>query len=623
MIQKQLKSKMNYIQDYGLLELFKKNTNEIQFKILQKIKKEPYVHKGYNYGFNPNDYICNKCNFKLKMGETKRDVDTRIREQNGKHVFSIQTNFRFALEKLTHLFFDFVHIPNNNQDGTEMFLFNENEINGKKITKNVVHEYVGKIDDMLNDMYGHLVENETEENEKIQELEKSEELSEYDPITKIINLLINSTPVKNNLIEEIGKIEFFETKIDPNCEKDLEAKHRDDPNIIKTVNDCINKLLECYCVCLFAPMQSGKSVVMGRLITIFINMRNTFHKYNVDIKPENIYVILCMSDNSAKYQLKEKLGKITGMNYNNIIHIWDLQKLYKKTKNEKCLFIFDECQMNIGVNGMTHKFMKHNFIDDFECNPNHLRLFVSATPFDHAKYTNIPIIHHVPSENYYGLDQLIRNKKIRPAYNFKNDLNNVDVYLNEIHEDIKIKNNKGYIIVRLPVVRDPNIHTNIIKKFHKWCKLHEIPYKNIYYFESGLKTPIENILLPNPQELIFIFVKNSLRASKSLPNKKFIISAHDVPKNTASHVTLQSFIGRMCGYEYNDCVVYCDIAKMENGYEIINSNFSILPTRNSSNVYFKQQELNRIENQNLVDKMLKRLDSEHLKILKEKCSIFS
>ena len=98
-------------------------------------------------------------------------------------------------------------------------------------------------------------------------------------------------------------------------------------------------------------------------------------------------------------------------------------------------------------------------------------------------------------------------------------------------------------------------------------------------FDQYDKRQMDDITNIKPNNLTFIFVKNKWRASVTF-DKQYIISMHDVPKNGKVSVTLQSFLGRACGYNANvKCSIYCDLENATGGIDVIDECYSILPKK--------------------------------------------
>jgi hypothetical protein len=368
-------------------------------------------------------------------------------------------------------------------------------------------------------------------------------------------------------------------------ESSLEIKCRDMPNVIDSANSILNSFLKSPTSLLIAEMQSGKSSVIGRLLQIFYEKKDVLEKYNLNV--DYIFVIINIAQNRPKQQLVEKLQDIKKFHgINNVFHIFNLRKLEEHLnvlKDKKILLIFDEAHADIDNDSIIHNFLKKHNIFDNNCNNNILRLFVSATPFEHLFFTTIEKVIMKNSIGYYSVLEMFENNKVRQAFDFK-DENNVRIYLDQIKNDILASKNTGYIIIRLPQTRkrDPDeLHKAIKNKCVKWCNRQNIEYYSIDY-DMHFKDNINDVLGEKPTNLCFIYVKNKLRASETIV-KKYIISMHDTPKNTYAKTTAQGFLGRATGYNANkNIVIYCDYEKADQYVQSVETAQKILPKVNKN-----------------------------------------
>jgi len=394
-----------------------------------------------------------------------------------------------------------------------------------------------------------------------------------------------------------GYIRINDQYINPNHLKDKESKFKAKKNIIDTCNKIINGLIKHQTVLMTAPTQSGKSVVIGRTLEILMYGKNILKDYDMIIKPINMYIILCMSSNDSLKSLKEKFSDITGFYNCNVIHISNVSKI-KLNQNEKYAFIFDEIHMCLDTGSTLDHFMK--YLEKYDT----VKLLISATPFEHIKHKNDFKINMIPDETYTSAKDLHELGLVRQAFDFKESLKNVDEYMDEIMEDVLDCDCKGFIIVRLPISRKiPNLQIKVMGKFLSYCKKRSLIPLNIDHrecftlFDQTENRPIDEILKKNIEHLHFIFVKNMLRASKSLPYKSKIISVHDACTNTYSHVTMQSFLGRMTGHDANlKCSIYCDEDKALQAIKALESNYVDLPIKMRKNTYLVKSVYDEIAN---------------------------
>jgi hypothetical protein len=141
---------MEDVTQFKLEQLFLKNTQNIQSKILKKLqsKPSPEDRQGYIYGFDLPEDDNDECDFLIKLGRTELSTpQVRIGQWNGCEVFTKVSNFNRKLERLIHLFFDFArfHRVRNGQNEIEWFKFDDNH----KITSNMIVRYVLDIDDLM------------------------------------------------------------------------------------------------------------------------------------------------------------------------------------------------------------------------------------------------------------------------------------------------------------------------------------------------------------------------------------------------------------------------------------------------------------------------------------------
>jgi hypothetical protein len=115
---------MNLIESYKLEMLFNLNSTQMQKTILDYLTISPmYISNGHTYCFKPIDFVSsNDMHFKIKIGDTKRNVYQRVKEQHGIYLFSVCSLYHSKLEKLCHMFFNFAN-TNNKLEGKETFLF--------------------------------------------------------------------------------------------------------------------------------------------------------------------------------------------------------------------------------------------------------------------------------------------------------------------------------------------------------------------------------------------------------------------------------------------------------------------------------------------------------------------
>ena len=145
---------MEDITQFKLEQLFLKNTQIIQSKILKKLqsKPSPEDRQGYIYGFDLPEDDNDEYDFLIKLGRTELSTpQVRIGQWNGCEVFTKVSNLNRKLERLIHLFFDFArfHRVRDGNNEIEWFKFDD----GQMTTKNMIIRYVLDIDDLMSFMH--------------------------------------------------------------------------------------------------------------------------------------------------------------------------------------------------------------------------------------------------------------------------------------------------------------------------------------------------------------------------------------------------------------------------------------------------------------------------------------
>ena len=95
------------------------------------------------------------------------------------------------------------------------------------------------------------------------------------------------------------------------------------------------------------------------------------------------------------------------------------------------------------------------------------------------------------------------------------------------------------------------------------------------------KININEILNVLPSKPTVIFIKDKLRMGENL-NTEYVYLVHDDMNNMYAHTTVQSLIGRCCGYNKKSHLTYicCDYEKAYQHCQWIESNYCVkaLPT---------------------------------------------
>ena len=344
-------------------------------------------------------------------------------------------------------------------------------------------------------------------------------------------------------------------------------------NIVEASANIIKKLEDYDEVLTAAEMQSGKTDVMKRVIYIIQQYNSEINDLGINIEKHNIYLIICASSLNLKNQLKMKLPEIK----HRIYHLNDIAVFLKNiyeydtmftSMSDSSLIIFDECHCDAETGKLIDKF--RTTIDKLakDNKTTYHKLGFSASPYEQVVAKHPKVIMK-PGENYYGLREMFKANRSIPLIFQAKDLTN-KLECEELFTEIEICN--YYYIFRLPGTKadQDSVMVNIEKQF----KLQKSSL-DTYIYDMNHKGNINEILDVKPKKPTVIYLKDKLRMGEYL-NTKYIYMVHDDPTNMYTHTTVQSLIGRCCGYDKKPhaTIIYCDYAKawehykwIEHGYD--------------------------------------------------------
>lgn len=172
-----------------------------------------------------------------------------------------------------------------------------------------------------------------------------------------------------------------------------------------------------------------------------------------------------------------------------------------------------------------------------------------------------------PGENYYGLHQMF-SSKIPVIYQAKNLSDPLEC--GALFEEINVCD--YYYIFRLPNNKDAA--DIMIDNLETAFRIRGASIDSMIYDMSHTEN-INEIIDIKPSKPTLIYLKHKLRMGEYL-DTKYVYLVHDDPNNTFTHTTIQSLIGRCCGYDKKDnfTLIYCDIAKALQHYEWIQSDYA-------------------------------------------------
>ena len=367
----------------------------------------------------------------------------------------------------------------------------------------------------------------------------------------------------------------------PDNVSDTDYMHKS--NIVKAARKIFNKLALYDEVICCAQMQSGKTDVMKRLIYIIKNYRNDLDKMGINVSRNNIYLVICASSVNLKNQLEKKLPEIRGkiFHLNNLIPLIKNKFEHENLLNcmsDSSLIIYDECHCDAKQKSLIDNF--RNLLDTTAQRnyTNYLRVGFSATPYEQIKAGYPRVIMH-PDSGYYGIVQMFESMikqgsgdsiVIRQSKDIREKDECIDLFT-----EITIEN--YYYIFRLPKYYCYDIIINNIEK-----EFTKRGFKvDSYIYDMAYSDDINYMISSKPRKPTIIYIKDKLRMGEYL-NTEYVYMVHDDSNNSHSHTTVQSLLGRCCGYnkKNNQTIIYCDIVKAWQHYKWIINKYSVktIPT---------------------------------------------
>lgn len=320
---------------------------------------------------------------------------------------------------------------------------------------------------------------------------------------------------------------------------------------------------------LMAPTQWGKTDVINYLTRI---MRN--NESLTKIKKENIFIFTGMSDNDWKKQTKERLHPDF---HDNIFHSPTIKNMKKKIKsiNDDIFLIWDESHTASSIDNTISKeikclrngdlFRKNIYLLTLSASSpveiKHVEILQKETPEGTYSVRDMVMVKKVPLNNdYTSIKTLFDNDRIRESEKISEEF-----ILQVLTDMFKMKKTR-YHIIRVHG-RNYEKNKDIINDINK-------DYFDNYFdiIEWNSKTKnnrdINTILEKKPEIDTIIIIKEMFRSAKTL-NDKHIGILVDRCNKTKTSTTMQSFLGRSCGYNRSkDTVIYTNIDNAQKCLEI-------------------------------------------------------
>lgn len=342
-------------------------------------------------------------------------------------------------------------------------------------------------------------------------------------------------------------------------------------NVVNAAAEVIYKLRKYQEIIVIAEMQSGKSEVIKRIGDIINHSYSKLARLGINIIPRNYFVVICASSICLKNQHQKKLAEIgyTILHLNDLSQIINNRVKYFRILDKlitESIIVFDECHCDAETGFMIDRFRL--LLEEQRCikKTNYKVIGFSATPYNHV-YNSYPTVIMQPGRDYYGIRDMIDSLETDDPVLFQaknlTERKQVKELLNEINID------KFYYIIRLHKTESDNLL--IINNIESRLKKMGIRFESFIY-DSRYKSSINSIVSISPTVPTLIYLKNKLRMGEYL-DTRYVYLVHDYPKNKYTYTTIQSLLGRCCGYsKKKDYVfIFCDLEKAyEHYYWVIN-----------------------------------------------------
>jgi hypothetical protein len=353
--------------------------------------------------------------------------------------------------------------------------------------------------------------------------------------------------------------------------KDIDSEdYHHTSNIISASANVFKKFKKNQEVVVIAEMQSGKTEIMRRMIYVVKQFNNKLRKHGICIDKHNIHIILSASSLQLKEQLRSKLPEVK----HNVMHLNDLNAMVKNLNeyesnfiqmSDSSLIIFDECHCDVEIGKTIDKF--RGMLKTFS-KQNKTKYYVvssSASPYEQINVAYPKVIMR-PGQNYYGLRDMIEADVpvIFPSKKLYDKNECVELF-----KEIDVCN--FYYIFRL--TDKPDLSALMMSNIETEFNDKNVGIDTIIY-DMSYKESINELITSKPDKPTIIYLKDKLRMGEFL-DTTYVYMVHDDPQNQYTHTTIQSLVGRCCGYnkKKHKTIIYCDYDKVLEHYTWLKKNY--------------------------------------------------
>eukprot|EP01040_Poterioochromonas_malhamensis_P009125 gene9125-9895_t len=366
-----------------------------------------------------------------------------------------------------------------------------------------------------------------------------------------------------------------------------------------------------------AQMQVGKTGVIRHICYLLNNkqeMKYLMDEKKYDASEDYVYILSSISSTALLGQTRSRMAGVLNNPTEQIFHpagdaLNTLASQEQLRKNR--VLIIDESHWGSGENQEICKFLEkiqssYEYDDEtFEQmqTANTWVVLVSATPFLEELNGEMHTIVLTPPVEYYGVQKMLSSQKIEHHIAHKSEGLNFDsldseavgrAFYSKVNSLEKFKKNKnGFVLIRendtpwvsnLQMFITKNVPENemVYVEFHSKVKKFLASYvdkigktsnvaKDCKRVQSNTNCDdLDAVLGTNPDRIVVIFIKDALRAGKTVDTTNVLMVIDTPLKNvndqSAMDTTVQGLVGRCCGNkkQEDDVLIITNKPEVEN-----------------------------------------------------------
>ena len=333
--------------------------------------------------------------------------------------------------------------------------------------------------------------------------------------------------------------------------------------------------------------QSGKTGGMNEVILQYIQEN--------DIPIENIYIIAGLSSKDWLEQTKSRFPEIIK---GNIFHNPEISTKFKKHVEGKknVLVLIDETHMASKKDQtMSKVFRDLGWKLDYMLKNDIKLVQFSATPdgmvfaLKNKKWPAERYQVHImePGNNYFGAKEMMvrgQVKQFRDIYgrNKSGNFSSSDAqeYINDNIREILVstlekfgKENPKYLIFRINGGKEEKYEENIRNTLRTLPGKESFGEIHYYTMDGDIENLCEFLSTP-PENFTFVFIKEKMRCSQTLVKQNIGVMVERYRPSPNDSVIIQGFLGRLCGYNEHDVIVYTNLESIQKSQQLWETRYS-------------------------------------------------